>query len=96
MILRDEILNKQIFTMTGAEIVELFSFLVPIHQVTQVTDFTTKKYVYGINGLANLLKCGKTKAQELKSSGILDEAITQIGKKIIIDAEKAIELLKNK
>lgn len=94
--LRDEILKKQILSMTGEEIVELFSLIIPAQQVTQTADFTTKKYVYGISGLAGLLRCGKTKAQELKTSGRLDEAITQTGKKIIIDAEKALELLKSK
>lgn len=95
--LHDEILKKQVLAMTGEEIIELFSFLFPNNQhVTQTSDFTKKKYVYGIKGLADLLKCGKTKAQEIKSSGLIDQAISQIGKKIIIDADKAIELLRNK
>lgn len=47
-----------------------------------------------LNGLANLLGCGRTKAQEIKSSGQIDQAIYQSGKTIVIDSEKALQLLK--
>lgn len=92
--LNNEILEKQFFAMTGAEIIELFSSIVPFEQKPQVKDFTTEKYVYGISGLANLLGCGKTKAQEIKNSGTIDDAIIQNGKKLIINADLALELLK--
>ena len=55
-----------------------------------------KEYVYGINGLADLIGCSKTHASRLKSQGIFDEAIIQRGRKIIIDREKALELFNNK
>lgn len=80
--------------MTGAEIVELFSSIIPIELKPETQDFTSDKYAYGLNGLANLFGIGKTKAQDLKNSGILDEAITQNGKTIIIDKELALKLLK--
>ncbi len=50
-------------------------------------------HVYGIQGLANLLHCSKTKASQIKKLGLIDEAITQVGRKIVIDAELAIKLL---
>lgn len=53
-------------------------------------------YTYGIAGLAELIGASKTTAQKLKSSGILDAAITQIGNKIIINKKTAIEILKKR
>lgn len=92
--MNQEILKKYLFQMTGEEIIELFSYIIPTKEPVQVKDFTTGKYVYGLSGLAKLLGVGKTKAQELKKLGILDEAITQNGKKIIVNAELALQLLK--
>ena len=61
------------------------------------TLFPKKKYEYGIKGLAKILGCSRAKASKIKNSGIIDEAIFQNGKIIVIDIEKALELLnKNK
>lgn len=54
-----------------------------------------KKYVYGLKGLARLLGCSRTKASEIKSSGIIDDAIIQNGNLIVIDKEEALKLLKH-
>ena len=51
------------------------------------------KYEYGLKGLAKTLGCSRSKAAEIKSSGILDDAIIQNGHLIIIDKEKAMELM---
>lgn len=84
--------------MTGREFLNLIKIGFPNAEINDGSkkDFTSKKYVYGINGLANLLGCGKTKAQAIKNYGDIDEAIYQTGKKLIIDADKALELLKNR
>lgn len=55
-----------------------------------------KKYEYGLKGLAKILGCSVSKASEVKSSGILKEAIIQNGNIIIIDIEKALELFGKK
>lgn len=55
-----------------------------------------KKYEYGLKGLAKILGCSVSKASEVKSSGILDEAIIQNGNIIIIDKEKALLLFGKK
>ncbi|AQW92534.1 DUF3853 domain-containing protein [Elizabethkingia anophelis] len=93
-----ELRDKPFFSMTGSEIVELFNILLlnkeaVIERIER--DYTQKELIHGIKGLAELLGCGRTKAQELKSSGILKEAVIQNGKKIIFDAAKVLELLKN-
>ena len=56
---------------------------------------TDKKYVYGISGIQMLLNCSESSKKKKKKSGVIDEAIIQNGRKIIIDVEKALELLKN-
>lgn len=74
----------------------------PIWQLT-VEEFleiskrinTEKKYEYGLKGLAKILGCSLSKASEIKSSGILKEAIIQNGQIIIIDKEKALQLFGN-
>lgn len=49
---------------------------------------------YGIEGLRRLFHCGKTQANRIKGSGVLDPAITQVGRLIIIDVQKALALWK--
>ena len=51
-----------------------------------------KKYVYGIGGIARLFGCSIPTANRIKKSGRIDRAITQIGRKIIVDADMALEL----
>ena len=75
----------------------------PIWQLT-VAEFlevsksigSEKKYEYGLKGLAKILGCSVSKASEVKSSGILNEAIVQNGNIIIIDKYKALELFGKK
>ena len=51
-----------------------------------------KKYEYGLKGIAKMLGCSLSKASEIKSSGILDEAIIQNGNIIIVAKDKALQL----
>ena len=60
-------------------------------QPQPVTD-TSRKYVYGIPGIVRLFGCSLPTANRIKKSGKIDKAITQIGRKIIVDAELALEL----
>ena len=60
-------------------------------QPQPVTD-TNRKYVYGIPSIARLFGCSLPTANRIKKSGKIDKAITQIGRKIIVDAELALEL----
>ncbi len=52
-----------------------------------------KNYVYGLRGIQTLLGCSHTQAQRYKD-GILKDAIMQYGRKIVVDADKALELFK--
>ncbi len=51
-----------------------------------------KKYVYGISGIAKLFGCSTPTANRIKQSGKISKAVTQIGRKIIVDADLALEL----
>lgn len=74
------LLSKRISEMTGQELLELLQSEAP------------KKYVYGIDGIASLFNCSIPTANRIKASGKIDKAIKQIGRKIIVDAELALEL----
>ena len=58
------------------------------------SDSVPAKYVYGLKGIQQLFHCSKSTAYNIKRSGRIDEAISQIGNTIIVDAEKALALLK--
>lgn len=91
----EEILEKQFFAMSGAEIIELFSYVFPtVSEPIRSSDLSD--YVVGIKGLANFLQCGTTKAQEIKNSGVLDEATHYIGKKVYFNREKLLEIMSSK
>ena len=84
-----EYLSKPLFSITVGEFLELQKAA----QTPVVTDYTEKpeKYVYGMQGLADIFKCSKNTAGAIKGSGILDKAISQVGKKIVVDKELALE-----
>lgn len=50
------------------------------------------RYVYGYAGIAQLFNCSIPTAAKIKLSGTIDGAVKQIGRKIIVDSEKALEL----
>ena len=55
-----------------------------------------KHYVYGLQGICDLFGCSKATASRIKNSGAIDEAISQVGKTVIVDADLAVDLLKVK
>ncbi len=83
--------SKPIWQMTGEE----FLYLQQNSEQTERQPYVvapTKKHVYGIRGIAELFGCSIPTANRIKQSGRIDKAITQIGRKIIVDAEQALEL----
>ena len=88
-----ELLSKPVWQMTGEEFIFLSKHA--SHQTeTQpqpVTD-AERKYVYGILGIAKLFGCSLPTANRIKKSGKIDKAITQIGRKIIVNVELTLEL----
>ena len=86
--------NTPIWQLTLGDFLQAFQKYTEPSNKIEIETVEKKEYVYGINGLADLIGCSKTHASRLKSQGIFDEAIIQRGRTIIIDKEKALELLK--
>ena len=88
-----ELLSKPVWQMTGEEFIMLSRHAsVQTEAQPQPVTETSRKYVYGIPGIAKLFGCSLPTANRIKKSGRIDKAITQIGRKIIVDAELALEL----
>ena len=84
-----ELLMKPVWQMTGEEFLFLSRHAsVQAEAQIQPTTDTERKYV----GIAKLFGCSLPTANRIKKSGKIDKAITQIGRKIIVDAELALEL----
>ena len=86
--------QKPLWQMTGEE----FLFLQSQNLEAQIEtkEVPTLKTVYGIAGIAKLFNCSKPTASRIKKSKIIDKAITQIGRKIIVDADLALKLADRK
>lgn len=87
------LLQMPLWQMTGAQYKTLLETIMPGIIVSQQSAAPQKRYVYGIEGLAKLIGKSKNTAQRLKSSGIIDDAIIQNGRTIMIDADLALELI---
>lgn len=88
------LLSKPVWQMTGEEL--LFLSRQTANSDSHTTSIketpTEKKYVYGIAGICEIFGCSKPTAIRIKKSGRIDKAITQVGRKIVIDAELALQL----
>ena len=93
-----ELKQKPLWQMTGEEFLFLFTQeneQKPTPSIS-VIDTTKRKHVYGILGIAKLFGCSIPTAHRIKKSGKINQAITQIGRKIIVDADLALELAAKK
>lgn len=89
--LENELLQKTIGEMSGIEFIKLIKVA---NDVKAEDDHETDedKYVYGIAGIAELFHCSLPTANRIKKSGRIKKAITQIGRKIVVDKKMALEL----
>lgn len=67
-----------------------------VAQLVSGIEETPEKHrlVYGLAGLSQLLGCSISTAARIKKSGVLDPAIHQTGKIIVVDADLALDLMK--
>lgn len=85
-----DLLLKPVWQMTGEEFILLNRQSAIKEEVLHHSVVNAeKKYVYGI---AKLFGCSIPTANRIKKTGKIDRAITQIGRKIIVDANLALEL----
>lgn len=88
----NQLLSKPIAMMTGEELTFLIKNCASNNNPSPTIQ--QQKNYYGIEGIAQVFGCSVPTANRIKKSGVIDDAITQIGRKIIIDAEKALALVK--
>lgn len=82
-------------TKRESEIAELFAKAQAPAAIKETPE-KAKRLVYGISGIAQLFNCSMTTANRIKASGRIDDAITQHGRIIVVDADKALVLFNNK
>jgi len=91
----EDLRKMPLWQMTGEDLLRLYQ--TAGHQETQQPAHNpAKKYVYGIHGISQLFGCSIPTAHRIKKGGKIDKAVTQIGRKIIVDAELALELAGHK
>ena len=88
-----QLLQKPIAMMTGEELTFLLNSSMEA-KANEQTPIVQKRTFYGIEGIAQMFGCSVPTANRIKRSGIIDAAITQIGRKIIVDADMALALAK--
>lgn len=89
----DEIKQMPLWQMTGEEFLFLQRNINNEDFHSSAKSETSRRYVFGIFGISKILGCSMVTAFDIKQSGKIDKAITEIGKIIVIDAQLAIELL---
>ena len=85
--------QKPVAMMTGEEL----SFLIDSRMATWATEIASlsqRRIYYGIEGIAQIFGCSVPTANRIKKSGVIDDAITQIDRQIVIDGNLALELAK--
>lgn len=85
------IINKEtpIAMLTVGQLMELLNS--EKKQETVSMPETSKRLVYGLRGIRNLFGVSHTTAQRYKDT-IIKDAVLQNGRKIVVDADKALEL----
>lgn len=90
-----DLLQKPLWQMTGEEFMFLSKSTSQNNEdKNQDTppQTSSKKYVYGIDGIAEIFGCSRPTASRIKKSGRINAAIRQIGRKIVVDVELALSL----
>lgn len=90
----EELLQTPICMMNGEQFAFLMNNLSLYCNKNNVKDELSKpkRLTYGIKGIAETFGCSVPTANRIKKSGIIDDAISQIGRKIVVDVDKALEL----
>ena len=84
--------NTRIIDLTVGEPVDL------IRETTAASVQPQEKprnLEYGIAGIARVFNCSIATANRIKASGKINDAITQCGRMIVIDVDRALQLKKS-
>lgn len=89
-----ELLQTPICMMRGDEFAFLLSNLSLLNkEEVKPVESKPKNLVYGIKGIADIFGCSIPTANRIKKSGVIDGAISQHKRKIVVDADKALQLV---
>lgn len=86
--------EKRVIDMTAGEFAEVLYSVMQRLSNNEEEKVTNKRLVYGIAGIAQLFNCSMTTANRIKASGKIDQAISQAGRMITVDADLALQLMK--
>lgn len=90
----EELLQKPVCMMQGDEFVFLLSNLSLLGQKeVKPVESKPKNLVHGIKGIADIFGCSIPTANRIKRSGIIDDAISQHNRTIVVDADMALRLV---
>lgn len=89
--------NSPFVVLTISQVRELMGeMLKELLPASQKQVDTSGKYAYGLKGIAEVFNCSIQTAGRIKKSGIIKGAISENGRTIVVDREKAIELFGKK
>jgi hypothetical protein len=83
--------NTRIIDLTVGELVDLIRETTAAATASQ-PEQKPKNLEYGIAGIARIFNCSMATANRIKASGKIDKAITQTGRIIVIDVDRALQL----
>lgn len=87
----EELKKMPLWQFTGSDLLTLYGQ--PQQSVkTDPTD-SSKRYVYGLAGLRQLVGCSHVTAQRIKDSGKIKGCFSQVGRKLIFDADAVLTKL---
>ena len=93
-----DIKNSPLAELTVGQFVELVKEELNLALITPSTDGCNQKnrrLVYGLRGIQDLFGCSHKTAQHLKDH-VICEAVSQNGRKIVVDADLALKIFNKK
>ena len=88
-------INTRLIDLTVGQLAEIIDAAVAesIARHNNAAPQNAQKWlVYGIKGIADLFGVSERQARNIKSSGVISQAVRQKGRTIITDAELALQL----
>lgn len=85
--------DRPIWQLTVGELLDILQSEKPVQKLEKTPE---KRIVYGLKGIAEIFGCSTSTAQRIKNSGKIKKAITQVGRKIVVDADLALKLYSEK
>ena len=86
--------NTRIIDLTVGELVDLIRETPAAVSSSTKPEQKPRNLEYGIAGIARIFNCSMATANRIKASGKIDDAITQTGRIIVIDVDRALQLKK--